>query len=664
MPLVFGSLTDFGLDALTGHAPRLTFRAASPGVAGLNILSTIAVEAVPALNGYFEVDLATTQAIAPATYYMVQIHWTEIDPTRKDKVETLPWRLFVPPEGGALGDLLRVPANPALVFTGTEAPYNPSLGTWWLDPETGDLAEYNESGWDHKANLIGPPGYNATDAAQDLATLADYTNETAGANAFATAMNAKYARTKNLPRNAVAAGIDNTGAVDETVKINAFLQDCLNNQREAYFPRGTYLASQIVVPSKVTVRGAGIGGFGASGTEAGTMFRQTVNANKPFMVFTGNLDNGTLQIGPVTIRDITFRGEPGNATGHAIAFQGADGTPGTIQDTVIVANCLFRYWPQSGIYSPAGARPFHVVDCNFLWNGAYGIDFVQSTANYVQAVHFQDISGDGNTLGLVRLKGLDKHASVTFTSVKSERRVNPITATAGQLDCLVFEDCDTAAVTINGLTHISSIPSGAVRETPGAAMVVRGATGKRPVVTWRGVTVRVRSDDVQSVPGPSTLRDEISAATVPILVPNGSYATVADQRELFASGSSKFYRGTPGQVAPTVAAPLEGLAGTAPARSWWGTNAPANEKLWSMVQSGSNLSIRTHDDAGATGVLAMEIVRAGQGTQIVETIFNKRVRTPEFESSSATGGVILRSPNGTRYRLTVSDAGALGINPA
>lgn len=329
-----------------------------------------------------------------------------------------------------------------------------------------------------------------------------------------------FGRSSIMARNARDAGIDCAGNVDETAKINQFLQDSMNNQREAYFPRGCYLYDQIVYPSGLKMAGGGIGGYAAGVTQAGTMFRQKLGANKPSLVFTGNLVDGELQIGPVEISHIAFRGEPANASGHGIAFQAADGTPGAIQDTVVIKNCLFRFWKQSGIYSPAGARPFHVEDCNFLWNGEYGIDFAQSKANLVQAVHFQDISGDGNLLGLVRLKGLDRHGSVTFTSVKSERRINPAFGNAaGQMDCIITENCDDTAVSIHGLTHISSVPSGSAHEPPGAAMVVRG-TGKAQLA-WDGVTVRIRATDVAGAP--ATLRDEGLRHSIPEGVRQGIY---------------------------------------------------------------------------------------------------------------------------------------------
>lgn len=181
MPLVNGTLTDFGLDPLTINSPVLYFRASSTGIAGLNILSKRkAVEAVPAANGFFEVDLVATAAVAPAdTHYMIEIRYR--DSNGMVVSESLPWKLFVPSEGGALGDLLRVPANPALVFTGTEPPELATAGLWWLDPETGDLSEFTGTGWQHKANLRGPAGYNATDAAGSDAAIAAFIGQNGSA---------------------------------------------------------------------------------------------------------------------------------------------------------------------------------------------------------------------------------------------------------------------------------------------------------------------------------------------------------------------------------------------------------------------------------------------------------------------------------------------------
>jgi len=145
MALVNGLLSDFGLDPLAGNDPVLIFKASSAGISDLNILSaSAAVEVTPSANGYFELDLAAADEVAPAgIFYTVTIRYRE-NHTRNIKQELLPWRLHVPAAGGALADLLGVPANPALVWVGTEPPANPTPGTWWLNPDTGELTEWSE----------------------------------------------------------------------------------------------------------------------------------------------------------------------------------------------------------------------------------------------------------------------------------------------------------------------------------------------------------------------------------------------------------------------------------------------------------------------------------------------------------------------------------------
>lgn len=142
MPTVNGTLTDFGLDPMAGNRPRITFHPSGPALAGLNVHATKTVEAVPAANGYFEVDLVANDTLTPAMYYTVKLQWKDLEP-RKERADVLPWRLYVPPAGGALGDLLATPSNPAQVWTGTAAPEDPTPGTWWLNPDTGDLTEWS-----------------------------------------------------------------------------------------------------------------------------------------------------------------------------------------------------------------------------------------------------------------------------------------------------------------------------------------------------------------------------------------------------------------------------------------------------------------------------------------------------------------------------------------
>lgn len=172
MPKITGRLTDFGLDALAEHNPTVVFRHNAPGIAGVSLLTTRPVETVTAYNGYFEAELVASARVSPAGYYTVSIEWEE-PPSRKKHREVFPGRLYVPAEGGALADCLRVPANPGLVFTGKEPPANPSPGSWWLDT-AGQIQEFGPTGWNFKQNIRGPAGFNATGAAEDDAAIAAF----------------------------------------------------------------------------------------------------------------------------------------------------------------------------------------------------------------------------------------------------------------------------------------------------------------------------------------------------------------------------------------------------------------------------------------------------------------------------------------------------------
>lgn len=143
MPLVNGTLTDFSLDPLELGSPLLSFRASSPAVTGTNLLTARkAVEVEPLSNGFFEVDLVSTETVTPAMHYTIELRYRD-EKTGLMLNELLPWQLSVPPEGGALADLIAVPSNPATVWTGTEPPTNPAPGSWWYDPETGELSEWS-----------------------------------------------------------------------------------------------------------------------------------------------------------------------------------------------------------------------------------------------------------------------------------------------------------------------------------------------------------------------------------------------------------------------------------------------------------------------------------------------------------------------------------------
>lgn len=299
-----------------------------------------------------------------------------------------------------------------------------------------------------------------------------------------------------------------------------------------YLPRGDYLVRQILIPSGVEVTGAGLGGFGADRTLAATMIRQRLTSgesNIAMIRFEGNVTDGSLNIGPVRIAHLVLRGDPGNATNRAIEFMAGDGTPGVIQDTVHLHDILTRGFRGGGWYIPKGARPLHIADCNFLFNGGYGIDYSgkdpassgSGPFNLTQAIHFDNISGDGNILGLIRIRDADANGSFLFTNTKSEKRTNTGVPgnPAGQPNVYIFENCQDTPIKIDGTTHVSSVVSGATFEPPGAAIVIRG--NGCPKLEWSGVAVRVRADDVAGAP--YMIYDETKSAIVEIDQTSGRY---------------------------------------------------------------------------------------------------------------------------------------------
>lgn len=255
MPKVTGKLTDFGFDVLAGHNPRLLFKHNTPGVAGASIMPTRPVAAVPEYNGYFEADLTASARIAPAGYYTVTIQWTDL-PGRTVYSEEFPGRLYVPAEGGVLADILRVPANPGLVWTGTEPPANPSPGTWWLGDD-GLLQEWDGQGWTFKQNTRGPAGYNATGAAEDDAAIARFIGEAAGATLTGAALTKLRGQ---LVKSVMDFGAKGDGKTDDTAAIARAVAALPAAGGVLLFPAGNYLHRGVKIDgkSRFEMRGPGV----------------------------------------------------------------------------------------------------------------------------------------------------------------------------------------------------------------------------------------------------------------------------------------------------------------------------------------------------------------------------------------------------------------------
>lgn len=152
MPTVTGVLTDFGLSPVPGLQPVIRFTAA-PGIDGNSIRIDRGIEAIPAADGTFSATLASTDTLRPATGYRMSVKWLDAAGNFIGFNE-IPGELYVPPEGGALEDLLiSFGGAPGLTWVSLTEPPLQGPFTSWLrvdptnqddyDPTTGDYYEWS-----------------------------------------------------------------------------------------------------------------------------------------------------------------------------------------------------------------------------------------------------------------------------------------------------------------------------------------------------------------------------------------------------------------------------------------------------------------------------------------------------------------------------------------
>lgn len=146
MPLVTGTLTDIGLEPLTGLSPRLLFTPSAPAVrVDGRVFASKPVEVVPAADGSFSVDLASTDGLSPRhTHWRLQVQFRASTSGAGGFTASdfLPFELFVPLAGGPIGDLIgdRVPFD--IVYSDPSVPNESQrTATLQFNPVTGDLYE-------------------------------------------------------------------------------------------------------------------------------------------------------------------------------------------------------------------------------------------------------------------------------------------------------------------------------------------------------------------------------------------------------------------------------------------------------------------------------------------------------------------------------------------
>ena len=157
MAQVTGNIRHFGLEPIPQERRlKLVFVPSNAAVGNQTVLpEKWDVRVEPAPDGNFTVSLAATENLRPAgTFYRIAAAWwhESIDGEGYwEHDEFFPFRLYVPINGGEIGDLLRADTDRSTVVAGPE-PDSPVKGMWWLD-ESGTLWEWSGSMWVEKSQI-------------------------------------------------------------------------------------------------------------------------------------------------------------------------------------------------------------------------------------------------------------------------------------------------------------------------------------------------------------------------------------------------------------------------------------------------------------------------------------------------------------------------------
>lgn len=330
---------------------------------------------------------------------------------------------------------------------------------------------------------------------------------------------------------------------DITSAMNAALLDLAadgEHHREARIV-GHFLGN-IVIPTGVTLRGLGWGkSYPVLNTmsymdKTGTFIQGMPGANVAVVRLAPNAPDGAGRRwwGPGGLHNLCLMGphtivnsNPVTA-GAGLSFTDAAGNPVHIQDGNDFSNIAALHAWDSGFEWQAPAVPGWFRGLRAYANGKYGFDYAMGVTDNTQDLSLDRISGDCNGLGLMRIANTNSDAVINVTDVKSEAgdvMVNPrgtslVADGSYQKDCLIFEECDDTAINVTGGSHIAGSTTGSWGKThaPGAGIVLKSATTKRPKLSIRGVRTRVLAEQADLSAGPCLLRDEVAGVTIPASV--------------------------------------------------------------------------------------------------------------------------------------------------
>ncbi|GAA2230299.1 hypothetical protein N1031_06970 [Herbiconiux moechotypicola] len=136
MPVITGSLKDFGLGSLAARSPVLVFTPSAVGVDPTGrIYPMDPVEAVPAPDDTFSATVARTTNLLPEVFLRLAIRYESGDGPPSEDLAGIEIR--VPEAGGNVKDLMRAPVpNGRILIADSEAEAIRRGARLWIDNST------------------------------------------------------------------------------------------------------------------------------------------------------------------------------------------------------------------------------------------------------------------------------------------------------------------------------------------------------------------------------------------------------------------------------------------------------------------------------------------------------------------------------------------------
>lgn len=450
---------------------------------------------------------------------------------------------------------------------------------------------------------------------------------------------------------------------DGSDAINAALQDIdssIGGPTEVFL-QGSYRATQLVIPAYTVLHGVGARNSESYGTLGKTILAQLPGSECDFVVFEGEANGlDDLNLFYNGLSDLYIRGPEKvvtnvatATTGHGVALGGPDREPGVPCDGFRLERVRSVNFPESGFRTYA-AVPLYVNQCEASFNGRFGWEHRRYGGSAVSVMHLHNFSGDWNNLGLVGFRDLHPYDTVAITGLKSEGNVSSdeadeVRGAPGyQSTGVVFEDCDSASVVINDMSHIRVARA---EIAPGPAITIKSATDKRPNIAFNAVTCRLKGDETGSTTDAVTIKDEVAGTTVPQSVHFGFYPYMPAPKEIRGDLGNKILKLSDSESASAWARLYNGET---PAIAAEGSGSNVAFAVWPKGSSAFQIWV--------DGTNTPRILPVGSETNIGLNLQSKNAGVVQINGAAAlySGGALGTPASGTLTNCTSLPVDGIG----